>query len=130
MKDCYNWFIKHYGGDTQCKDESRLFSGSINASRKEITNRILPTRFIEKIVTEANNERKRLEKERIANEILRKDKHKAEIDLAAIKTKLKSGNVYLGDHSNYGKLAASMNAAGFNVNDFIEITPFVTKSKK
>ncbi len=50
--------------------------------------------------------------------------------LKIIKEKLMSGNYYFGQHSEYGTLAASMRHAGFNFCDFVEVTPFVSKSKK
>ena len=46
-----------------------------------------------------------------------------------IKTILKSGEVYLGEHSNYGKLAAAMRHSGFTLADFVEVTPYVSHSK-
>lgn len=46
-----------------------------------------------------------------------------------IKNILKSGEIYLGTHANYGRLAASMRYAGFTQADFIEVTPFVSHSK-
>ncbi|MDD2723590.1 MAG: hypothetical protein PHH59_06165 [Methylovulum sp.] len=47
-----------------------------------------------------------------------------------IKKTLKSGK-YLGKHSDYGRLAASMRHSdlGFTLDDFIEVTPHVSKSK-
>jgi hypothetical protein len=52
------------------------------------------------------------------------------IDLSAIKQRLLSGEyLHLGAHYNYGKLAAAMRHSGFTLQDFIEVTPFVSRSK-
>ena len=124
----YNWFIKHFGGDKQCKNSTRLFYGTLNAPRKEITDRCLSARFVSKIIAE---EKTRLALEEARKNILFKStfKNTLTIDLQSIKKDLMSGKHYLGDHSNYGKLAASMAASGFTLNDFIEVTPYVANSK-
>lgn len=36
---------------------------------------------------------------------------------------------HLGGHGSYGRIAASMKAAGFTIDEFIAITPFISKSK-
>ena len=52
------------------------------------------------------------------------------IDLNAIKTIIKQGDFkHLGDHHTYGRMAAAMNDAGFTESDFIELTPFISRSK-
>jgi hypothetical protein len=51
-------------------------------------------------------------------------------DLAAIKEFIKQGNFkHLGNHLTYGKMARAMNDAGFTLEDFIEITPFISETK-
>ena len=55
---------------------------------------------------------------------------KQKTSLDDIKQKLLTGNYrHLGSHGNYGKLAAAMRHSGFSLWDFIEVTPFVSKSK-
>ena len=55
---------------------------------------------------------------------------KQKTSLDDIKQKLLTGNYrHLGSHGNYGKLAAAMRHSGFNLWDFIEVTPFVSYSK-
>ncbi len=51
-------------------------------------------------------------------------------DLATIKKTIKQGNFkHLGEHSLYGSMARAMNDAGFTLEDFIELTPFISESK-
>ena len=51
-------------------------------------------------------------------------------DLPAIKEFIMQGNFkHLGEHGLYGRMARAMNDAGFTLEDFIEITPFISESK-
>jgi hypothetical protein len=51
-------------------------------------------------------------------------------DLATIKEIIKQENFkHLGEHSLYGSMARAMNDAGFTLEDFIELTPFISESK-
>ena len=48
----YRWLINHYTkSDGSCKDASRLFYGTINAARSEITDRYLPEEFVKRAVS-------------------------------------------------------------------------------
>lgn len=52
------------------------------------------------------------------------------LSLNEIKSILLSGQYkHLGTHDSYGRLARAMKAAGFTEADFIQVTPFVSKSK-
>jgi hypothetical protein len=58
------------------------------------------------------------------------NKDQEAIDLSAIKALIKQGDFkHLGDHHTYGRMAAAMNDAGFTESDFIELTPFISRSK-
>jgi hypothetical protein len=47
----YRWLINHYtNSDGSCKDASRLFYGTINATRSEITDRYLPEEFVRRAI--------------------------------------------------------------------------------
>jgi hypothetical protein len=48
----YRWLINHYtNSDGSCKDASRLFYGTIDAARSEITDRYLPEEFVKRAVS-------------------------------------------------------------------------------
>ena len=52
------------------------------------------------------------------------------IDKEAIKQHIRTGNYrHLGEHIIYGKMAGAMNDAGFTEEEFIEITPYISRSK-
>ncbi len=47
----YRWILNHYNNaDTSCKNSTRLFYGSINAVRSEITDRYLPAEFVRRAI--------------------------------------------------------------------------------
>ena len=51
-------------------------------------------------------------------------------DLATIKEIIKQGNFkHLGEHGLYGRMSRAINDAGFTLEDFIEITPFISETK-
>ena len=51
-------------------------------------------------------------------------------DLTAIKEFIKQGNFkHLGEHGLYGRMSRAINDAGFTLEDFIEITPFISETK-
>jgi hypothetical protein len=51
-------------------------------------------------------------------------------DLATLKEFIKKGNFkHLGEHGLYGRMSRAMNDAGFTLEDFIEITPFISETK-
>lgn len=124
----YNWLINHYqASDKQCKNATRLFYGTIDAPRKDITERVLTDEMVQVML---NDQRAKKEKEQTLKMLKASNNtYSNELDLAAIKAKLMSGRYYFGSHSDYGKIAASMNATGFTLNDFIDVTPRIANSK-
>ena len=131
----YRWLINHYtNSDGSCKDASRLFYGTINATRSEITDRYLPEEFVKKaIIHQAAKEEKDKNKQKkvIVNKVNSENyqdnitsypkmspvRHARILELL-----LTVPEIGHGSHNTFLAIGWGMQDAGYTLYDFIMVT--------
>jgi len=116
MRHLYNWMITHFGGDAACKDEARLFYGSIDAADCAITEDVLPTAVVKELIAEqkATEEKKFVAAASVDCKPL-DDTHKNKLRDLLSKT-------FVGDYAVWRNVGFAMYHSGFSLEDFQFVT--------
>ncbi|MDD2758902.1 MAG: hypothetical protein PHH11_01270 [Methylomonas sp.] len=128
--------IRYYGtkvADTACQDPCRLFYGSVNAQSKEITDRFLPTKIINRLIEqqqsfEAKQKKAKLKAQKeqpstgtFKSEQLSDSFKKRVLELAK--------GMYLGHYPDWIRFGWGLKEGGFDVSDFCYVTQGMMSQK-
>jgi hypothetical protein len=131
----YRWLINHYTkSDGSCKDASRLFYGTIDASRSEITNRYLPEEFMKRAIAhqaEKEEKDKNKQKKIIVNKV-NKENYQDNITSYPKMSPVRHARILEllltvpalghGSHNTFLAIGWGMQDAGYTLYDFIMVT--------
>ena len=131
----YRWLINHYTkSDGSCKDASRLFYGTIDASRSEITNRYLPEEFMKRAIAhqaekeekDKNKQKKiivnKVNKENYQNNITSYPKMSPVKHARILELLLTVPEIGHGSHNTFLAIGWGMQESGYSLYDFIMVT--------
>ena len=122
MRLLYRWFLTYYkNADTSCKDATRLFYGSINATSSEITERYLPEAFVIRAIEEQKSLEQQMSQIKDYSETKDypelSDNRKARI-LELLQQIPTLGHGY---HSTFLAIGWGLQSAGYSAYDFVMV---------
>jgi hypothetical protein len=110
--------------DTNCKDGSRLFYGSINAPRKEMTNRTLPSTMVKGLIKLSRDEA--MERWKTVD-ITKTYDEPSDAQKQKIIELLK--RTFVGDYEIWRTIGWGLKQGGYSVDDFIYVTDGMMNQK-
>ncbi len=139
----YRWLINHYTkADVSCKDATRLFYGTIDAARSEITNRYLPEEFMKRAIAyQAAKEEKDKIKTKTSgvyqgntashqDNVTTYPQMSPEKQAKIVELLLTVPALGHGYHNIFLAIGWGMQAAGYSLYDFIKITKHLFSHKE
>jgi hypothetical protein len=139
----YRWLINHYTkSDGSCKDATRLFYGTINAARSEITDRYLPEEFVKRAIAhQAEKEEKDKIKTKTSgvyedntashqDNVTTYPQMSPEKQAKIVELLLTVPALGHGSHNTFLAIGWGMQAAGYSLYDFIRITKHLFSHKE
>ena len=129
----YAWFIDYYkSADPSCKNACRLFYGTINAARSELTDRFLPDYFINNALQEQKLKIEEIEckkREYVISQAALYPSNITSTNDMSIEKKARILELLLtvppqghGSHGSFIALAMALKVGGYSLDEFIDVT--------
>lgn len=117
MRCLYTALIRLFGGDTACKDGSRLFFGTMTAEQTEYRpDGVLPDKIIKAMIKEIKREQAEEMAKVTHIEYLPPSDEDRENILNAL------SSIYIGEYPMWFKIGCGLKHGGFNLEDFKRVT--------
>ena len=124
----YRWLFTHYkNADVSCKNATRLFYGTLNAARSEMTDRYLPAKFIrDAIALQALNEAEERAKFKSSfsnnTEVGYGGELSSEKRAKILELLLTMPAIGHGSHNKFLAIGWGLQSAGYSLHDFMMVT--------